>query len=182
MFQKMKSDFSHRNSKRLAPWLILIKISLLCWGKMLRLYLLYIISIISLYAFAVAYDKETEKIMPFVASRDYCTECHRKGELKNNQYNVIQTCDNLCLKCHKDITSHHEIGLKIEDQLHQKLHLTEKNRIACFTCHNLGIKRFDSSSWKAESLFESMFKRKSRYKTYYLAIKNDKGQLCKKCH
>ncbi|MDY6968910.1 MAG: cytochrome c3 family protein [Spirochaetota bacterium] len=137
---------------------------------------------IIIYYLAEAYDIETVKIMPFVSSRSYCTKCHKQTNLKKDKENRLLTCDNLCLTCHKDRNRHHRVGLIIKDIIPKEFYLTKNNKIACYTCHNLNIKRFDSLSWRAESLFESIFRIKSKYKTFYLSMRNNNGQLCKKCH
>jgi ribosomal protein L37AE/L43A len=64
----------------------------------------------------------------------------------------------------------------------RQFRLTKHKRLACITCHNLTHKRFDTESWRAQSLYESMFKKQKQYKTFYLEINNRKGKLCKQCH
>jgi hypothetical protein len=131
--------------------------------------------------FAWGYDKETAKIMPFVASNKYCFECHKADDI-NILNDTTKTCPNICLKCHKDMNSHHKINAKISKRLSFEFFLTKRNRITCYTCHDLNIQRFDSAPWKSESLYDSVFASSKSYKTYYLTVKNNKGDLCKKCH
>ena len=60
--------------------------------------------------------------------------------------------------------------------------LSENKKIACITCHDLNNKRYDKTSWKSESLYDRVFSKPTKYKTYYLVIKNNEGQLCITCH
>lgn len=124
-----------------------------------------------------AYDNETKKIMPFVSSKSACLKCHDRSEIDN----PACACDEFCIKCHEDSEKHHSVGARIKDKI-GLFKLTKKNKIACYTCHDLNVQRFDTVSWRSESLFEKVFRGKSRYKTYYLIMRNNNGQLCRKCH
>lgn len=143
--------------------------------------ILYLCLPLLLSVFVWGYDKETAKIMPFVSSNKYCFECHKANDM-NISSDTTKPCPNICLKCHKDMTGHHKINLKISKKLNFNFPLTKRNRIACYTCHDLKIKRYDSTPWRSESLFDSVFASSKLYKTYYLIIKNNDGDLCKKCH
>ena len=143
------------------------------------------ISIIALFVlsgFGTAIDNETRKIMPFVVTTSFCSECHTLLEVNHNLKDPTKSCDTYCMKCHKEREEHHGVGVKIESEMPSGFQLTKKNRIACITCHDLRQDRYDSRSWRAESLFESVFSFSSQHKTYYLVMRNNNGQLCKKCH
>lgn len=132
------------------------------------------------YLFATADNNGSLKIHPFTQSAAYCTSCHSKNDKKIINPNI--TCSELCLTCHKDINNHHKIDVRINKKLHEKFILTKKKRLTCITCHRLDNVRFDTSSWKAESLYEKVFAGKSQYKTYFLIKRNNDGSLCKICH
>ncbi len=129
-----------------------------------------------------ALDPETEKIMPFVSSKSACLKCHNGTALTGSINNTGAACDTLCLECHRDMDRHHGVGMRPFNRPGANLRLTHNKKIACITCHDLNFHRFDSAPWRSESLFEKIFSRKERYKTYYLIINNSNGQLCKKCH
>lgn len=149
-----------------------------------KIILLSLFVLIIIYAVTLAYDfdKETEKVMPFVNSYTHCLSCHDKSEISTRLKNPAKSCDVYCLKCHKNMNEHHPVGAAVKGSLPEKIILSEKGKIACFSCHNLNIVRFDSVSWRAESLYESIFHSRGRYKTYFLVIKNSNGELCRKCH
>ncbi len=147
-----------------------------------RKYFFYFICLIFICCSAYAFDKETEKIMPFISSKSLCYECHKDKNAKLKLFDPATACEYLCKKCHKNMDRHHKVGLRLKGKLSSNFKLTEKNKMSCFTCHDLGVKRFSNSSWRAQSLFEKMFRNKSQYKTFYLVMKNNEGQLCKKCH
>jgi hypothetical protein len=129
-----------------------------------------------------AFDEETKKNMPFVSSKSFCLECHNTSETKRLA-NPSKSCSTYCLTCHKDKKeNHHKIGIRTKHSPPLDLEYTERGRIACYTCHNLNNNRYDSESWKSQSIFESTFRKQSKYKTYYLVLKNNNGQLCDKCH
>lgn len=131
---------------------------------------------------AFDYDKETEKIMPFVNSFSSCVSCHEQNEISTRLKNPAKSCDLYCVRCHKNMNEHHSVGAAVKGIRPDNIVLSEKAKIACFSCHNLNIKRFDTECWRAESLYESIFHSRDIYKTYFLAVKNNNGQLCKKCH
>ena len=136
--------------------------------------------IFSIYILALAFDNDSLKIHPFIQSTASCMQCHSKNDKKI--INPVITCSQFCLSCHKNIKNHHSIDVKINGKLREEFKLTAKKRLTCTTCHNLNNNRFDTTSWKAESLYEKAFSGKSQYKTYYLIKKNNNGQLCKTCH
>jgi len=141
-----------------------------------------IISVLGLsYASFSAVDRETLKIKPFVKDSKYCIECH-KNDIAGLQSRLISPCDPMCLKCHTNMKSHHKTGMRMNGKIDKKFMLSSGKKLACVTCHNLKRQRFDKVSWKAQSLYEKMFKEKEKYSTYYLVIRNNKGALCKKCH
>jgi len=124
-------------------------------------------------------DAETIENMPFLISEKYCLECHTKAETKSYQGRTAQSCNEYCLTCHK---VHHPVGKRISRNRPENLKYFKRNKMACFTCHNLHNKRYGKESWKSESLFESVFEDKDKHLTYYLVINNRKGLLCKQCH
>jgi hypothetical protein len=136
--------------------------------------------IITAYIFATAFDNESLKIHPFVQSASNCTQCHSKNDRKISD--PATPCSELCFTCHYDMKNHHAINVKVSGKTPEELRLTGKKRLSCNTCHRPDSARFDSSSWKAESLYEKAFGGKSQYKTYFLIKKNNDGQLCKTCH
>jgi hypothetical protein len=87
-----------------------------------------------------------------------------------------------CIQCHKNMENHHKIGMKLKNKISPEILLSKDNKVNCFSCHNISLPRFDNVSWSAESLFSNMLSFKSKYKTYYLRKRNNKGQLCKQCH
>lgn len=125
---------------------------------------------------------ETLKIMPFVSSNQKCFKCHTDEEAQSFSGKTAQACSNYCLTCHVELEGHHDVGSPLKGKLPQDVKLKDKNRVTCYTCHDLNIKRYDNQSWKSESLFESMFQSKDKHQTFYLTIRNNEGALCKKCH
>ncbi len=147
----------------------------------MRLRLLLTTALILYASVGFAFDDSTIEAMPFVLSSDYCQECHTAKDTRAFQLNTTQSCSVYCTTCHDDLGSHHEVNVFIGEKSPPVIALLN-DKIACFTCHDLKQKRVDQESWKAESLYESMFNKKEVYPTYYLIIKNNEGQLCKQCH
>lgn len=127
-------------------------------------------------------DTKKTNPMKFDSSGENCEQCHSNDEIIAFNDQFAQTCKQYCFSCHKNLDNHHIIEKKMKGALPKGLHFKEQNRITCRTCHDISIKRFASTSWKSESLFENLFKDKKIHKTYYLTVKNTNGELCKKCH
>lgn len=117
-------------------------------------------------------------------SQPRCAGCHRDDAAARFEQDRLQPCAPLCLTCHppKEMAQHHTIGRKLDRPLRRELRLDLKERMTCTTCHHLGRPRFDTVRWRSESLFDRAFRRQDRHKTYLLAIRNERGQLCKACH
>ena len=80
------------------------------------------------------------------------------------------------------MAQHHTIGVQLVKSMAVDLPLTPDHRLTCTTCHRLSQPRQDRVRWRAESLFGRLFRRQDTYQTYYLVIRNDRGQLCRVCH
>lgn len=129
----------------------------------------------------LAYDPTTIRDMPFVNSSKYCLECHTRTEAQSFENRLTKSCNVYCETCHQDLGAHHKVDQVLEGKTPGDLELLN-GRMACFTCHDLDTPRYDSVSWKAESLYESLFSSKKVYRTYFLTIRNNEGKLCKQCH
>ena len=127
-------------------------------------------------------DPETVRDMPFVADRTACLGCHAGEEGARRLEDPGAACSSFCTTCHKEREKHHSVGTPIEGDKVPALPLTRDRRTACFTCHDLKHPRWDRNPWKAQSLFDRLFGGESRYRTYYLAMPNGRGQLCRVCH
>lgn len=113
-----------------------------------------------------------------------CAPCHAEDAQARWETSRARSCTPFCLTCHKpeEMAKHHPVGSPVEKTPRIVLRLTREKKSACFTCHDLANRRYDAVRWKAESLFSRLFQSESRYKTYYLATRNDRGQLCLACH
>jgi hypothetical protein len=112
-----------------------------------------------------------------------CVSCHQDGQQRwaAKQY---QPCTPYCMTCHKksEMDRHHTVGTLLSNLPDQALPLTSEKKVACITCHDMSRTRHDSERWKATSLFDRLFHKESKYKTYFLVMRNDQGQLCLTCH
>lgn len=131
-----------------------------------------------------SYDRETLSIMPFVdTTKNYihCTKCHSFTDRSSFQ-DVTNICDQKCLQCHKDLEGHHKTGMKLRKDAGPTVKLRKNGTLACVSCHNLTGARWDGKSWKSQSIFGAAFNFGRKHKTYYLVERNNKGQLCDRCH
>ena len=116
-------------------------------------------------------------------TQQVCTACHNvPARIKAG---ATKPCTPYCMSCHQqsEMERHHTVDaeLPVESQ-DIELHLAAGKRMVCATCHDLSRPRFDSVRWKAASLFDRLFHESPRYKTYFLSMRNDAGQLCLVCH
>lgn len=112
-----------------------------------------------------------------------CASCHEDSQIRwlSNQY---RACTKYCMNCHKkpEMGRHHIVGRTLPKAPNDAMPLTSEMKVACTTCHNMSQPRYGSDRWKAASMFDRLFHDESRYKTYFLAQRNDQGQLCLSCH
>ncbi|MBN2041447.1 MAG: hypothetical protein JW864_15515 [Spirochaetes bacterium] len=127
-------------------------------------------------------NDSTTEIHRLTELNKLCKDCHKKTDIHVTVDNPPDACAFLCISCHGEIGNHHSINIKMNEKLPDSINLTSKKRLTCRTCHNITLKRYGDKSWKAESMFEKIFKSKDKYKTYFLIKNNSNGQLCKTCH
>jgi len=129
-------------------------------------------------------QESTRCMEPF----ESCGDCHKGEVVVFKPDEPGQICSNYCQQCHSNQENHHPVDRPLAPALREKLKkeaklsVSTKNTLLCGTCHHINKKRFDDQSWKAQSAFDRMFKRQSRYRTYFLVERNHNGQLCKHCH
>lgn len=112
-----------------------------------------------------------------------CAACHADAPQRYADRHH-HPCTQYCMQCHQkaEMDRHHTVGTPLPRDAHEALLLTSKKQIACVTCHNMSQPRHDKVRWKATSLFDRLFHNQSQYPTYFLAMRNDQGQLCLICH
>ena len=113
-----------------------------------------------------------------------CAACHPGDAQARYAASANRPCTSYCRTCHPqaELARHHNVGTALVRAPSAVLPLTLDKKTACFTCHLLSRPRYDTVRWKAASLYDRMFRSEPRYKTYFLAIRNDQGQLCLSCH
>jgi hypothetical protein len=131
----------------------------------------------------LAQEEETRRIMPFVSDPRICLSCHKTAEDAGYLKNPAEACATFCKTCHKDMGQHHAVGVALSKQKPLPgIRLNQKLAVNCVSCHNLLSSRYDNKPWKGESLYGRFFQRASRYKTFYLRVRNHRGDLCRCCH
>jgi hypothetical protein len=113
-----------------------------------------------------------------------CVACHPGDAASRFAEGATRFCSPYCQTCHAkgEMARHHNVGVALAQAPSAVLPLTSGKKTACITCHLLSRPRYDTVRWKAASLYDRMFRGEPRYKTYFLAMRNDQGQLCLSCH
>lgn len=111
-----------------------------------------------------------------------CLSCHRAEEASAISRRVARPCRTLCASCHEFPDGHHPVGVTIPRAVPEPLLLTAAGRNTCVTCHDTAQPRVERAQWASTSLFERVARRSGVHRTYYLAMRNEKGQLCRNCH
>ena len=111
-----------------------------------------------------------------------CLACHRADEAATISSRLARPCRALCASCHELRDAHHPVGVRIPRAVPAPLLLTASGTNTCVTCHDTTKPRVDSSPWESQSLFARVVLRSRLYPTRYLAVPNDRGQLCRNCH
>lgn len=115
-------------------------------------------------------------------SVESCLSCHRADETSDLSGRVTRPCRTLCASCHQFRDGHHPVGVSIPRAVPAPLLLTKGGTNTCVTCHDTTRPRVDRTPWASTSLFERIAHRSGEHRTYYLAMRNEKGQLCRNCH
>jgi len=113
-----------------------------------------------------------------------CASCHTKDLPERFPTHQNRPCSAYCLTCHFKTgkEQHHSVGTPLRRKPSDARLITTVDRTSCATCHDLSTPRYDQVRWKAESLFDRVFRSQDHYKTYLLVYRNDQGQLCLACH
>lgn len=111
-----------------------------------------------------------------------CLSCHRAEEASAISRRVSRPCRTLCASCHEFRDGHHPVGVTIPRAMPERLLLTKAGTNTCVTCHDTTRPRVDQAPWASTSLFERIARGPAEHRTYYLAMRNEKGQLCRNCH
>jgi predicted CXXCH cytochrome family protein len=115
-------------------------------------------------------------------SEETCVNCHDAAATAEIRARLTNPCSAMCATCHTFKERHHAVGVLISGHVQAPLVLTKKATNACVTCHDVTRPRFESSAWVSQSLFERVARRSGENKTFYLVMRNDRGQLCRNCH
>lgn len=115
-------------------------------------------------------------------SFESCLACHRTEEAPSIAGRVARPCRAHCASCHDFRGGHHTVGVPVPAQLPAPMTLTAAGAITCVTCHDTTRPAVDDVPWASESLFERVVRRRGKSRTFYLAMRNEKGQLCRACH
>ncbi len=115
-------------------------------------------------------------------SVESCLSCHRADETPEISGRVARPCRALCASCHAFRDGHHPVGVPIPRAVAAPLLLTKTGTNTCVTCHDTTRPRVDRAPWASMSLFERIAHRSGEHRTHYLAMRNEKGQLCRNCH
>lgn len=115
-------------------------------------------------------------------SADACMTCHATAEAEELAARITRPCRDMCATCHAFREGHHPVGVRLSRPVPAPLLLTKRDTNTCVTCHDVTRPRFESSAWVSQSLFDRAIHRSNRNPTYYLVMRNDRGQLCRNCH
>ncbi len=145
---------------------------LFSWG-------LAIILAMSLLIFSVITPSSSEQ--PCLGTIESCLKCHTENLMPPSP-SLSKACDAYCRSCHGEMSAHHKTGFTITGEVPSGIRLTQNASLACYSCHDISLSRYDKTCWKSESLFQKVFRSASKYPNYFLVEKNNAGQLCRNCH
>jgi predicted CXXCH cytochrome family protein len=115
-------------------------------------------------------------------NEEACLKCHDAAAAAEIWSRLTKPCSEMCATCHTFPERHHAVGVPISRRVQSPLLLTKNATNACVTCHDVTRPRFERSAWVSQSLFERVARRSIENKTFYLVMRNDRGQLCRTCH
>lgn len=112
---------------------------------------------------------------------DACSRCHAPSDSEQLEARLSRPCASHCATCHDDLEAHHPSGVRAPG-LRAPLLLTREGRLTCSTCHDVTVPRQRETAWTSRSLVDRLAPRRGPHPTRLLAMKNDRGQLCRSCH
>jgi predicted CXXCH cytochrome family protein len=115
-------------------------------------------------------------------NEESCVKCHDATAAAEIRSRLTNPCSQMCATCHSFQERHHAVGVPISGHVQAPLVLTRKVTNTCVTCHDVTRPRFERSAWVSQSLFERAFRAPRENRTFYLVMRNDRGQLCRNCH
>ena len=112
---------------------------------------------------------------------DSCLSCHAHAEREALGVRLSRPCATLCTTCHDKRETHHPTGVRVPG-LRAQLLLTGDGKLTCSTCHDATVPPRRDFAWTSRPLVERLAPRKGPQPTRLLAMRNDRGQLCRTCH
>ncbi len=120
----------------------------------------------------------------FMSGEKSCLTCHSEVPVTPDTL-LVKDVVSLCMECHfargADI---HPVDLRVKKSESLILPLDEEQMITCITCHDPHKDAYSDAPYTSQGALDYLRSRFfwTTYRTYYLRIPNDEGQICLQCH
>ncbi len=118
----------------------------------------------------------------FMSDQEKCRTCHA-GEPVTASTPLVKDVVSLCWDCHFErMQEVHPVDIRPEKAGSIPLPLDEDKTITCITCHYPHSSPYGEVPYTRQNPLGRLTGIFKGYRTYFLRIPNDRGQICLKCH
>jgi hypothetical protein len=118
----------------------------------------------------------------FMSEPDKCASCHARVPVTAGTP-FVKDVVSLCWECHfTRVQDVHPVDIRSEKAGSISLPLDEERTITCITCHDPHSSPYDEVPYTRQNPLERLKGMFKGYRTYFLRIPNDTGQICFNCH
>jgi hypothetical protein len=118
----------------------------------------------------------------FMSEKEKCGTCH-SGEPVTASTPLVKDAVSICWECHfEKMQEVHPVDIRPENAESIRLPLDVERTITCVTCHDPHSDPYAEIPYTRQNPIERLTGIFKGYRTYFLRIPNDEGQICLNCH
>ena len=120
----------------------------------------------------------------FLSEEGSCPTCHSQVPVTSDAP-LVKDVVSLCTGCHLSRGSDvHPVDLRARPSDRLTLPLDKEQMITCLTCHDPHMEAHSETPYIRQGTLDFFRSRllSHRYRTFFLRIPNDEGQICLQCH
>lgn len=118
----------------------------------------------------------------FMSEKGKCGDCH-SGDPVSGSAPLVKDVVSLCWQCHFErVQEVHPVDIRPDNAGSVRLPLDDDKTITCVTCHDPHADPYADVAYTRQNPLGRLSGIFKGYRTYFLRIPNDQGQICLNCH